>query len=253
MQDPSQGLPEGQPAQAMPDGQVPLPEPTAPAPAQEPTQAQPEGLPDPARHFQSLADQRYAENLRLQKELFDLRMAMNSAPQTQRETPPDPATDWAGYIRWTNRELAREIKEETRKEVMGQFQQMISTAQDAAWQQKHPNVDIQTVRAFAQVRGIRELDDALSLMEMQSSIQQVARQTAQSTLNSFRQPQSQAQPLRNTQAAPPPAQLRYDVLADEYVKTHGRVFDSWPKDIQDAFTRESNLREAARAAGARNH
>lgn len=250
MQDPNQGLPAAQPAPV--EGPAQQPEPSGLAPAPEPTQAQPEGPPDPARHFQSLADQRYAENLRLQKELFDLRMSMSQQPQgMQSEPAPDPQSDWAGYIRWQNKQLAREIKEETRKEVMEQFQNMISQAQDAAWQQKHPQVDIQTVRAFAQVRGIRELDDALALMNMQAGIQQVAQQSASTAFQQFRQPQSQAQPLRNAQAAPAPAQLTYAALADEFTRTNGKAFDSWPPEVQTAFNLESSRREAQRVSGNR--
>ena len=169
----------------------------------------------------------------------------------QNQDPEPDRNDWAAWIQWQNAKLANKVSEDTERRVMGRFQSMIETAQEQAWQQKHPNVDISVVKGFAQMRGIRELDDAMALMEMQTNVQQVARQTAQQAFNSFRQPQTLAQPLRGTQSAPAPAQLRYDTLAKEFQESNGTVYNSWSPEIRAMFDRESNLREAQRAAGAR--
>lgn len=91
------------------------------------------------------------------------------------------------------------------------------------------------------------MEDAYTLLTLNNRVQSVASNTAQNALKQFQQPQNQAIPLRGTQpGAPMQTALRYDELAVQFQNSNGRVYESWPKELQDAFDRETAHRDVAR-------
>lgn len=207
----------------------------------QPTPTQP--VFDPAKHFQSIADQRLAENLRLQQELERLKSQVPQTTQGTQQNPYDPNKDWAGWIRFENQAAARQAAQESAQAVRNEFQGLFQQATESQWAQAHPGVDINAVKAFQQLRGIRDLNDAFTLMTLPNQLAQAQAQTAQQTIQQFRQPNSGAAPIRGTQGLGTPItpQLSYAKLAEAYSKNPD-VEDTWPKEVQEAFWRETNGR-----------
>jgi hypothetical protein len=203
---------------------------------------------------QSLADQRLAEVLRLQNEMKKKdemlqQFVQAQRPQSAQENPYDPATQYHQYNRFEQERLKREIAEETRKGMMDFMGGLMTQAQDMAWQQKHPNVDINTVKSFAQYRGVQNLDDAYLLMTMSGQVQSAASQATQNAFKQFQQPANAAQPLRGVQSAPQgQASLSFAKLYQDFTSSNGAAYNSWNPEVQKAFDMEWRMREAARAA-----
>ena len=214
------------------------------APQGQPTNTQP--VFDPAKHFQSIADQRLAENLRLQQENERLRSQMPQNPQATQQNPYDPNKDWASWIRYENQAAARQAAQESAQAVRQEFQGLFQQASEQQWANAHPGTDINAVKSFAQLRGIRDLNDAFTLMTLPNQLAQAQSQASQQAINQFRQPGPGATPIRGAQnmGSPIQPQLSYAKLAAAYV-ADPRVADSWPQEIRDAFDRETNLRGQA--------
>ena len=248
--DPTTAQPQGQPVPATPaaafDPSLYAPDdPNATSqpgvPQGQPTPTQPAF--DPARHFQSIADQRLAENLRLQQELQRLQSQAPQTPQTIQQNPYDPNKDWASWIRFENQAAARQAAQESANAVRQEFQGLFQQASEAQWAQAHPGTDINAVKSFAQMRGIRDLNDAFTLMTLPNQLAAAQSQASQQTINQFRQPNSGAAPIRGTQGvnAPIQPQMSYAKLAAAYA-SNPDVEESWPVEVREAFWKETNLR-----------
>lgn len=203
---------------------------------------------DPAKHFQSIADQRLAENLRLQQELQRLQSQIPQNSQATQTNPFDPNKDWASWIRFETQAGARQAAQESAQAVRAEFQGMFRQATEAQWAQAHPGTDINAVKAFQQLRGIANLDDAYTLMTLPNQLAQVQSQTAQQTINQFRQPVAGATAIRGSQNATlggpqTPQQYSYAKMAQAYAN-NPNVEASWPAELKDAFWKETNARSA---------
>jgi len=210
----------------------------------QPANAQP--VFDPAKHFQSIADQRLADNLRLQQENERLKSQVPQGAQAIQANPYNPQTEWPAWIKFENLAAARQASQETAQAVRQEFQGMFQQATEAQWVQAHPNVDINAVKAFMQVRRVGNMDDAYTLMTLPNQLAQAQSQASQQAINQFRQPNLGATPIRGAQnmGSPIQAQLSYAKLAAAYV-ADPRVADTWPQEVKDAFDRETNLRGQA--------
>lgn len=225
-------------------------------------QVQQQGQPEPdAKHFQSLADQRQAENLRLQRQVDQLmemqqKVILQQQESSQPKNPFDAATQPNDYWNWqfenAATKAARLAAEESRKASREEMVQMFQTSYEQQWQAQHPQVNIEVVKAFQNQRGIRDINDAYTLMTLPQQTAQIAQTQAQAALNQFRQPQNQgASPLRGSGQAPVQPQLSYEKLAIDFQNTNGSAYDTWPKHLQEAFDKETNLRSAALAQAGR--
>jgi hypothetical protein len=213
-------------------------------------QGQPQIPPD-APHFQQLYNQTLAEKLALQQQLASL----SSAPQqTQADPRPDPQTDWAGYLKWEIRQGQRELLQQFREEEKRNWQGALQQASEMEWARQHPNLDLNQVKAFAQARGISNLDDAATLMTLPQTVNQVQRAASQQTMNNFRTPVNTpfANPIRpggGVQVGQ--IGLSFEKMAQEYQSTFGAAYNTWPPEIQQAFDKEWGMRESVRGNGRR--
>lgn len=233
--DPSPYLPDVQPAPSQPGvtpGQTAITPPVF----------------DAAKHFQSIADQRLAENLRLQQELQRYQQSQPTPASSGaiQPNPFDPQKDWASWMRFENQQAARMASQEALQGFRQELQGVLQQSAEAQWAQGHPGTDINAVKAFAQMRGIRDLNDAFALMTLPNQLAQVQSQTAQSTLQQFRQPVQGATPIRGSQstATPQAQQMSYVKLAEAYAN-NPNIEASWPAEVRDAFWKETNARQSA--------
>lgn len=215
--------------------------------AQGQTQQQPTAvIPDMAKHYQSIADQRQAEIYRLQQEL-QARQAQTPQVQAGTETNPyDPQTDWFNAIKWEQNKAAREAAKSAADQAMNgvlQFaQQQAKIQEENRWQQAHPQVDINLVKQWGQMNGVNNLDHAFTLMTLPSTIQSVQNQAANTAFNQFRQPQNVATPVKGGQQAGGTIQLSYDAMAQEFASSNGRAYNQWSPALREAFDRETYRR-----------
>lgn len=220
--------PAGQPS-AEPQGQV--------QGQADPQQAQSEQY----RNLQSLYNRTWAENQALQQRLA--RLETPQAPQAQPERNPyDFNTDYPNWQRWENGQTAKLAAQE----VMGNLMGLAKQQAELSWAQAHPEVDINTVKAFAQSRGIQDLNDAYLVMTYPQQQLQIAATTAQQAFNNVRQQPMGATPVRGSSAGGAQVVLSYAKLAQEFQQTNGRAYDSWPKQLQEMFDRETALRAGSR-------
>lgn len=249
MQDPIQGqaTPEpaslsGQPATPPADESLKqfLASPETPAPKEGEPQVE-----DPAKELLRLANQRQAEIYRLQAEL--------QATQQQRAVPPpvdseknpfDPNQNWVGWMEWNNRKMEERIAQKTQQVTEGMLQNLFSQAQEATWAQSHPGVDVNAVKNFARVRGISNLDDAYKVLTFDERVAAAGVTAAQTAINSFRQPQNAAQPMRGTQGSPPQTGYSFEKLLNAY-NANPDVYNGWPEGLQKAFDEELIRRDQA--------
>ena len=218
---------------------------TTPAENQGEPQGEPEpqaGAIDPAKHFQSLADQRQAEIYRLQQQLLEV-ATRQQQPQVEKN-PFDPQTQPEQYWDWKLDQKNRQLLDEARRLQREEFQTMIQQASEMTWQQQHPNVDINSVKAFARSRGITQLDDAYTLMTLPTTLNNARRTAINQTYNTVRQPEAGAQPLRGVSGSGNgQIGLSFEKLAEEFNAKNGNV--NWPEGLMQAFQTEMYKRADA--------
>ena len=222
---------------------------------QQGTQPTTEGL-SPEQHFQRLYNKTLAEyykerddKQRLQQQYMEALQRQAQPQQQQQVNPYDPQTQGLQWWEFENQKNIRTAVEESRKAVKDEFNQMIQQANELQWQQQHPAVDVQAIKAFNRVNGIAEwnLEAGYKLMNFGSQFNQIAQTQAQQALNNFRQPQTPITPVRGAPGAgnPQTQYASYEALALQYQETNGNVAKTWPKEVQDAFNLETTRREAA--------
>lgn len=259
------GQPEAQPANSViPNVQEYMAEQpaTQPAPQQADGQAQgqvntnTQGTPetDAYKNLQSIYNKTVAEKLAIERQ-FQMMQQQLQQPQTQPQNqtpqnPYDPNTDWWNALKWEQRQAAKEAAIEasqgTMQNVLKYAQQQTQLQNEVQWQQAHPDADINQVKYFAQQRGISNLDDAYTILTLPQRTNQVITQTAQNMQQQFRQPNNGVSPIRTTSPAPMPTQgLSYEKMAAKFNETNGAVYDSWTPEMQQAFNKETFLREEA--------
>ena len=217
-----------------------------------------EAQPDPVKDLQRIANERQVEIYKLQQQnqeaqqrLLELMQGRIQQPQVE-QNPYDYNMNPMEWFRWENqkvaRDVARQASEEARRNTREEITALMQQAQEFQWAQNHPGVDVSAVKAFARMNGIADwnLEAAHRLMTYPAQINQVAQTQAQQALQQFRQQPVGAQPLRGAQSAGnPQAGLRYDVLAKQFEDSNGLAYNSWPKEVQQAFDRETNHRYAS--------
>lgn len=199
--------------------------------------------------LQRIANEKQVLAYQLQQELDRIRNTQTQAPQAnvQNQNPHDPNTDWAGWMRYEQQQAARLAAQETTSRLLEYAQQQARVQQEMQWQQAHPNVDINQIKGFAQMRGIQNLDDAYMLYSLPSQMASLQTQAVNQTLNNYRQPQQQATPVRNGQSSGASVGLSYEKMASEFQATNGRAYEAWSPQLRDAFDKETFRREEARS------
>jgi hypothetical protein len=240
--------PAENPAQVAPDLTKYMADPVAPATEPTVPQGQPAIQPEQEfvpksqlNEYQKMHQERILEAQARERALL---AQLNEIVNAVKPPPnvPDKVNDPIGYLEWKMAENQKQMAEEAKRLYQAEFQQTIAQAQDMMWQQQHPNVDINLVKQFASQRGISRLDDAHALMTMNQQQATIAQNTAQQTLQQFRQPQGGAQPIRNNSQVPSPTGgLSFDKMLQDFNRNPG-VYDTWPEPIRAAFDKELTLR-----------
>lgn len=218
----------------------------APPQAQVPPTSQPMQSVEDKRiaDFQRELNQRQIALYQAQQEIERLRQSQ-SIPQQQNQrnqNPHDPNQDWASWLRWENQQAAEMAAQRTREEIMGLAREQARIQQETQWAMAHPNVDINQVKAFASMRGVTNLDDAYTLMTYPTQMASVQQQATMQTIQNYQRPQTMATPVRGGQSAGT-VSLSYEKLAADFQNTNGLAYNSWPKELQNAFDRETFQRQ----------
>jgi hypothetical protein len=198
-----------------------------------------------------------ADQYRLQQELDNLRNFQTQLLQQQQRpevNPFDPQTQQVEWWDWKLKQNNREIIAQAKKEWQNEFSQVLNTNAEQQWQQAHPNVSIMELKSIAQQRWgtpnvtIPMLDDLISVMNIPSQVANVVRTTQQQTINNFRQPNIGAMPVRGAQGATASQNVYdYGKMYQEFVDTHGRVYETWTSEAKQAFDfRSKQLLDANR-------
>lgn len=221
----------------------------------EPVQAAPE---DVQRQIQSAVDrerakwlaEKYALEQQL-KQIQELQLAQLRQQQPAVERNPyDPQTEPDKWWKYEMESYGRRIVEESEKRWEQRIQNAIQQTQEMNWINQHQaemarqGITVDHIKAYNRMNGIPEwnLDVGWKLMNLPSVVANVARQTQQQTINSIRQPQG-ANPVKNTMPASNiSGKYSYEKLAREFEETQGRCYNSWSKEIQDAFDEETRFR-----------
>ncbi len=208
---------------------------------QEPVAPAPEEL---ARHFQSIADQRQALNYQLQAQVKQLQeqLSTRSAPQTDVQKNPYDPSNWTEWLRWETQAAARLASEQTAKMLIERAQEMQRVSAEAQWQAEHPNVDINAVKAFSQIRGIQSLDDAYIVMTQGQSMNAAAANAIQRTYNQIRQTPNAATPLRGQPAPGPQPKVSFEETLKRW-NENPAIENSWTPEFKNAFEQELNYRD----------
>jgi hypothetical protein len=194
---------------------------------------------DPATHFQSIADQERAQRLaeqeradRLQQQLMEIATARNSPPT---ENPHDYSTNFPAWFQFEQQKSSKQLLEEARRINREELGVMIQQANDLAWQQKHPEMDINTVRRWGQMNNVNNLDHALTLMNLDK--QKFA--AAQAGYNqAFKQTTTTAA-LRSSSGVPGTVEVNFKEMAKQYANNPD-IEKTWDPKLRDAFHRELN-------------
>lgn len=196
--------------------------------------------PDPnIVELQRKLNERQIREYQLNQELERMRQ-QQPVVQPPAGNPFDASTQQAQWWSWEKNDMARLAAEQARQSTKQEFGAFFGQISEAQWSNQHPGVDIQQVKAFQQMRGIRDINDAYTLMNLPNQLNSVAQNTAQQALNNFRQPtQIGATPLRGTQgAAPGTIQLRFQDMLKAQAEDSNFI-TRFPQEVQDAFWRES--------------
>lgn len=222
----------------------PTTEPTTAPQVQAQVQTEPQVAPEGVSELQRKLNERQialyqAEQRANQLQEQMLRLMQTQQPQAQ-DPMPDPNQDYAAYTRWVARQEVASVTKTIQESSRQEMQNMLAQLAETAWVSQHPNVDIGAVKAFNRQNGIAEwnLDAGMKLMNYNNTIQGAASAGVQQTINSFRQTQPTASPLRGsapTGSVQP--QLSFEKLA-QAVNKNPDILDTLPKQVRDDFERE---------------
>jgi hypothetical protein len=250
---PSAQVPESANGVLSPDLQTYVAEPTPNEPAN-PVEAQVQGQPAQApavspevADLQRKLNERQIEIYQAQQRAQQAELqAQQILMQTQGQgvnQEPDPNTNWAGWIQWNNRQTEKRIMEGVAKQQQQFFGNLMQSANEVKFVETHPGVDISQLKSFAQMRGIQNIEDAYVIMNLPQITNGAAIQASQQTMQNFRQPNG-ATPLRTQPSSAPQGQqmLSYQKMAEAYI-ANPNVYNKWPKDLQEAFDKETWARK----------
>jgi hypothetical protein len=173
-------------------------------------------------------------------------IAIQRTPQNDPEPQllPD-GSNWRQIQQWDLRQSEKRMMntfEQTQKSFMDN---LMNTAQEATFQQKYPDANIQQVKAFAQMRGIQYLEDAYTLMSMPTLMNNAALNGSKQTINQIRQPNG-AIPI-NSRGATNPIQpestpVSFERMLQVY-NVNPDAADKWPPELKKMFLDELRKHE----------
>jgi len=197
--------------------------------------------------LQSLWQQEQARRFAAEQRLRELE-TQRQAPQVVNQNPHDPQVNPVEYWRFENQRLVTDAVSQTRKEIIESLQGYAQANAEFQWQQNHPGVDLNMVKAAAQSRWgtpnvtTQMMDDVLTLMNIPNQIAAVRANTINETYQQFNRPQTGAQPVRGVQGGGPQVVgLRYEEMAKAYAQ-NPNIYDTWPKEVQTEFDKETDYR-----------
>lgn len=235
--------------------------------AVEPVQATPDDVLQ--RQIQSTVDRErakwqaeaYQREMQWKQQQEFLMKQVQSQTQPVQQNPYDMQTQFPDWQRFEMQSYGKQLLSEAKKTYQEEMQQMVQQANEMTWINQHQldlakaGISVDHIKAYNRMNGIPDwnLDIGWKLMNMPSVVANVARQTNQNAINTIRQPQTGASPIRGASPAlATTPKFSYEKLALEY-QQNPRVFDSWDKGLQDAFMEETNSRRYnMRAPGDRN-
>jgi hypothetical protein len=201
------------------------------------------------RHLQSLKDQAEAKALAFQYQLQQMQTAQQQfqqpQPQAPQGNPYDYQTNFPAWQSWETQAAARLAAQESTKAVRQEFEGLVRQSQEMQWIQQHPGVDVTAVKMFNRMNGIADwnLDVGYKLMTLPQTLTQVQQQTAQQTINSFKNPTQGAQPLRGQSGGGlPQTQFSFQKTLEAY-NADPNIEETWPQGFKDAFWREVYARQ----------
>lgn len=239
MQDSGQALdnPQGIEGQSVPATEV-TPEVTTQPDEVEVLRQKLESLEQQKAHFQSIADRRYQELLLAQAKLTQV--PSGQSPEAESTNPYNMQNDFPNWFRYEQKRSSKEAVQEAIGQIFQRAESMTRAQQESQWVASHPGVDIEAVKAFGQVRGVRELDDAYALMTMTQREAGVAASAVQQTVNQIRQPNT-ATPLRG-QPVGQPGKQSYESLLTAY-NANPDIEKAWTPQLREAFWEETRARD----------
>jgi hypothetical protein len=186
------------------------------------------------RKMQSIADQRQVENYRLQQQIQEIQTRLTSQPQQEQANPFDPQTHGPQWIAYETQKAADRASQKTAESFQKVLMDGLRQQQEMQWQAQHPDVDLNHVKAWAQMNGVSNLDHAYTLMTLPNQFNNVARNASAQTINSVRQPQGVANPVRGGQPAGGNPQYDFQQMLKQY-NENPNVESQWPPEVAQAF------------------
>jgi hypothetical protein len=228
------------------------PTPNTPAnPVGAPAQGQPEPTqavaPNPVAELQRKLNEKQIEVYQAQQAaqaaqqlLMQNQMAGN---QIKGDPEPDPQTNWSGWIQWNNRQTEARILGGVAKQQQEWLNGLMASANEVQFVNTHPDVNIQQLKSFAQMRGIQNMEDAYIVMTMPQALNGAAMNASQQTIQQFRQPTG-ATPLRTQGQTAPQGQVQvsYQKMAEAYA-ANPNVEQSWPPELKEMFWSQTYARK----------
>jgi hypothetical protein len=253
--------PNGQQPIADPSGlqsleQFVVPDPNA-DPSSLPANGQPQGQQpqtqaqiDWERQYKEL--QSYASRVAAENQMFKQQFSQPQQPQQPyqaSQNPYDPNTQPNEWWRKENEIMIQRTAMQTRQELMDALQQ--AAAQQSQMQverefsQRHPGVDFNAVKFFAQQRGIANPEDAYLIMTLPNQLNQVRAGAQQEALKQFNQTQAPVTMRGSQPAQTGTVNLSFEQMANAYV-SDPKVFETWHPEVQKMFKQELMARQRQR-------
>lgn len=168
----------------------------------------------------------------------------------QQQPPPDPATNPAAYVKYVVDEAMRNQSQMMLSQFRQEQDMRAAAQQEMSWAAAHPQVNIYAIKDFNRANGIADwnLEAGYRLMSAPQMQQQVANQAIAQTFQQVRQQNTAPTAIRQSQTGATPAVgtsigLSFEKAMAENDRTNGRAFDSWPPEVQQAYTRELFARQ----------
>jgi hypothetical protein len=193
------------------------------------------------RAMQSEKDKIFAQNLALQNQMLQIQQSQIEKSQPQVQTNPyDYYQDPINHNKWeiwkSQQDLLPQIDARAEQKLMG----MLENLYEQNFTQQHPDIDMNAVKNFAKLRRIGNLDDAYTLMNLQNNIQNVQRDTINSTFNQMKN--NGAAPLRNTGSSVQVQPKLSFVDTLQRVEKDPHYLETLPKQVQEDFYKELTYR-----------
>lgn len=199
--------------------------------------------------LQRIANQRQIEIYKLQQEVERIRQSQVQTQNQQQninQNPYDPQTQWDKWMEWKIdsgiNTASERASEKTLQNIMSYASQQAQIIAEQQWQAQHPNINIMDVKAFANARGIRDINDAYVLMSLPQNITAFSQQASLQQLNTITQQNTTPTTLRGTQSTPAEIKLSYEQMAREFQNTNGAIYDRWTPQMKQLFDQETYRR-----------